>query len=214
MFFTDRTDAGARLAACVVAQRAAPEGYHVVGRARGGVPIGFALAQALGLPLSALLIDDMEMEEEGKHLFVTPFGSGQLYQHTCEPLYAEDVSLLPVTGYEQLLASVRERQLRYNGETFEPGSHVILCDDGVVSGKTAFTAATLLRQHFGVESIIFATPVVPSGFRTTNVDADQIIYWRRSTLPAPTTGMFYKSFDDVPDDTVTELVNARRLVPA
>ncbi len=72
----------------------------------------------------------------------------------------------------------------------------------------------MLRQYFGVESIVFATPVIPSAFRASDVDADQVIYWRRSTLQAPPTGMFYRSFGDVPDDTVAQLVNERRLVLA
>ncbi len=114
MFFDDRTDAGKRLAARVAEQLASAKNYHVVGLARGGVPIGFAVAQALNLPLSALLIDDMTCEEG--QLFVTPFGTGQLFQHEAESLYAEDVALLPVTNYQELLASVRERQQRFNGD--------------------------------------------------------------------------------------------------
>ena len=54
MFFTDRADAGRRLAARLVHLR----GEHVVvlGLPRGGVPVASLVARALGAPLDVIIV--------------------------------------------------------------------------------------------------------------------------------------------------------------
>lgn len=210
MFFANRTDAGEKVARAIM-QTIGPGDHHVVGLARGGVPIGFVVAQGLGSSLSSLLIDDIVSPQTGKQIFVTPFGDRVLFQNgNYSILNNKPVADADLPDIDQLLRSVRERHERYNGPEFEVGRKVILCDDGVVSGKTVLAATLMLRHRFGVEHITLAVPVVPRTMEAEHIGVDELIFHRRSSLSRPATGMFYDEFADVPDEEVVQLVMKNR----
>ncbi|QQR82623.1 hypothetical protein IPJ70_00720 [Candidatus Campbellbacteria bacterium] len=214
MFFVDRTDAAAKLSAEVLQDLPNVSSFVAVGLARGGVPIAARIATDAGISLNALVVDDMG---DGKsfQLIVTPFGEGVLVEmENLQPLrlmYIQNVSTLKIPGANQLLEKAHQRQHLYNGESFEVGEKVLLCDDGIVSGRTALAASLMLRRRFGVKEIVLAVPVIPRDLKSSDIMVDEIIFWRQSTLSsAPATGMFYDSFGDVPDAIVSQLVRDAR----
>ena len=206
LFFVDRTDAGNRLADVMHATASEMSGFHVVGLARGGVPIAAAIAARFSLTLSSFLVDDWRGEK--RHVFVTPFGDG--YEVVGQELvYVPDARLLRINPVSLLSRTVATRQSAYNGDLFAVGDRVILCDDGIVSGNTVRAAVAALRMS-RVQEIRFATPVIPSMLQPEDIGVDDIVFCRRSSLVAPPTGMFYRSFPDVDDGAVRSLVESQR----
>lgn len=205
MFFENRMHAAQKLADSMKLLGTF-DNYGVVSLARGGVPIGFGISQEFGLPMCALLLDDAINPSTKKQYFVTPFGDIIVIEK-------QGIRILPKDAHQDMCSAVLEkmntttlRQRHYNGTDFRTKRKVILCDDGVVSGKTAFAAAHVLREHFGVEEILLAVPVVPRSLEPSDIGADKLLYFRRSSLEMPPTGMFYKHFDDVSDEEVVALV--------
>ena len=210
MLFETRIDAAEKLADIVANTARSFTNYHVVGLARGGVVIASGIARRLGLPLSSFLVDDIG-EKETRQLFISPFGDGLLYQPKKSLVIRKNYREFSFPGADELFDSVIDRQRKYNGDGINVDTHILLCDDGIVSGKTMFAAAHALRRHCNVKTISVVVPVVPSTMYPDDLGVQELIFYRRSTLRVPKT-VFYAHFDDVPDKEVCRLVRSAQRV--
>ncbi len=211
MFFANRTDAAIKVAAEVSLDTGFDGIDTVVGLARGGVPIANAVARQGGLPLAILLVDDVRDPDQ---IFVSPFGNAMIRSHDNLRTEERMFGAVAETGSQKaiaLLESVARRQSLYAGGAPEMGKNILLCDDGIVSGKTVRFAARTLRQFCGVERIVLVSPVIPKGLMPADACVDEIIFIYRSSLERPPTGMFYGEFDDVSDLEVISIAASRRL---
>lgn len=208
MFFRDRAHAGTDLARILRKSCGDLSGCEVVGIARGGVAIGDPIAERLRLPLKALVLDDVKMAEGV--LVMSGFGDATLFPKDNGPLlHLSTAELAVIEPIQTAVGMLAQRQHRYNGgKNLVLPSRVILCDDGLVSGRTLF-AATCTLQSQGVRDIVVAVPVLPGWFDALQYPDFKVFAIRTSTLRAPATGMFYDAFDDVPDEEVIASV-ARR----
>lgn len=209
MIFNDRKDAGIKLAH-TLAQRGNFLGWEVVGLARGGVIVGAEIARTLSLPIASLSADDCH---DGTHS-LTVTGLGNIIEWPSSEEEGEARKILTDLGplrskkeVAKTITRVMEKQTLYNlgREVNVSGKKVILCDDGVVSGRSALSAIDALR-HAGAEEIIFAVPVVPPRF-PEEINSCEIFYYRRSRASFA-TGMFYFEFEDVPDEEVRQAIAA------
>lgn len=211
--FVDRLDAGRQLAAALPEYLASDA--LVVGLPRGGVVVGFAVAEALHLPLGALVVRKLgaphnpelalgAVSETGVRwldpVIVHATGAGEDYlRHEI----AEQV------------AEARRRQQEYAlgpGLDAVRGRPVIVVDDGIATGATALVAVKSLRD-LGASPIILATPVASlPAERLLAAEVDRLAVLGTPD-PFIAVGLYYQHFDQVGDAEVVHyltLANERQ----
>ena len=207
MLFQDRSEAGRELAA-KLAKYANRSDVIVLGLPRGGVPVAYAVAQALNAPLDVFLVRKLGLP--GQHeLAMGAIASGGvrvLNDEVVRGLRVPSDIIDAVTAREQRELSRRERS--YRGERPPPdirGKIVILVDDGLATGSSMRAAVAALRR-LNPGRIVVAVPVgaeeTCAAFR---VEADEAICAR---MPEPfmAVGMWYDDFSQTTDDEVRELL--------
>lgn len=201
MFFDNRRDAGKRVAQLVQAQYDVHLPFEVVGIARGGVVIADEVASVFNLTPKAICIGTLEIRKDLR-LIGTSLGSGMIFRSRLDGEVGEfvpDLRVLSFDGIPDFVDSIVAKQERFAGKETVYGDRVLLCDDGIVSGQSLITVTYALR-HAGVQEVVAVLPVVLRWF------ADQkyipFITWRVSKMTRPATGMFYRSFEDTPDEEV------------
>ncbi|MDO8669496.1 MAG: phosphoribosyltransferase family protein [Candidatus Buchananbacteria bacterium] len=210
MFFENRIDAGEKLAQVFIKGGEDWSDYQVIGLARGGVITALQIAQALNLPLSALCVDDLNTSI-GFFVITGLKDYGLFYPNKGNvgpeflSLSSRFSNLEKIEGFLEFQTKLKARQELFNsGQELCLGARVIVVDDGLVSGKSAFAAIMALKTG-GVKEIVLAVPVVlpwlmekDYGFR--------VITWRISKLKGAATGLFYYNFGDTSDKEVIDAV--------
>ena len=157
--FRNRTDAGRRLAEKLAAYANRPD-VLVLALPRGGVPVGFEVARALGAPLDVFLVRKLGVPGYEE------LAMGAVATGGVRVLNDEIVRGLGISEHEIDAAAARElqelarRQRLYRGDRPLPdiaGRTVILVDDGLATGATMRAAIQALR-HQQPARIIVAVP--------------------------------------------------------
>jgi predicted phosphoribosyltransferase len=205
--FTDRDDAGRRLAAAV-ANLVPAHDVVVVGLPRGGVPVAAVVASALDAPLDVLLVRKVG------HPRHREFAIGAVAEGGIEVM---DESAMQQIGPDTAAAAVdrarrelQERAERYRGSRPAHalgGRTVVIVDDGLATGATMRSAVRAAEQ-LGAARVVVAVPVAsPRGLRTVEGLADQVV-----CLAAPVgfraVGQYYDDFAPTTDDDVRRLLGA------
>lgn len=205
--YKDRPHAGRQLARKL--QHYAGRGDLIVlGLPRGGVPVAFEVAQALGAALDVLLVRKLGMPHHEEYA-MGAIGSGGV----CV-LQAGVPGLMGVTQ-EQVdavmareLAELERRERRYRGARPAvplAGRCVILVDDGIATGASMLAAVQVARQQ-GPSRLVVAAPVsAPATLRLLGQEADEVV-----CLLAPprfhAVGQFYDAFGQTTDEEVQDLL--------
>ncbi|MFJ2191778.1 phosphoribosyltransferase family protein [Kitasatospora sp. NPDC087861] len=204
--FTDRTDAGRRLAARL-AHLGGPDTV-VVALPRGGVPVAAEVATALGAPLDICVIRKLGVP------FQPELGMGAIGEDGVRVLNEQVIRLAGI-GDDQLAeverrerAELERRARRYRGgrpPTDLRGRTVIVVDDGVATGSTAHAACRIVRAR-GAARVVLAVPVAPGDWtdRLAGV-ADEFVC---VGTPSPffAIGEFYGDFAQTGDEEVLRLL--------
>lgn len=170
---------------------------------RGGVPVGYVIAQNLHLPL------DMIMIKKIGHPFNHEFAIGAVSIEGRILNDTEGVTQEYIDRETQRIRkSLRERYLRFTGHAEShnfTGKTVIIVDDGVATGNTILAAIALARKS-KPEKIVVATPVcsISAAELIRNKADDFISVLIPEDLYA--IGQFYESFEQVEDDEVMRLL--------
>jgi putative phosphoribosyl transferase len=206
MPFRDRREAGRRLAERLSGLRASSP--LVLGLPRGGVPVAFEVARALGAPLDILVVRKLGVPYQPE------LGMGAVGEDGVRVLNAEVLRQAGVTEtqLEQVeareRAEVEERATRLRGgRPAIPlrGRTVVIVDDGLATGGTARAAVRLARER-GAARVILAVPVAPpETVATLRRDADDVV---AVETPEPffAIGGWYSDFSPTSDDEVVELL--------
>ena len=208
MPFLNRADAGRRLAGVLTGVRDADA--IVLGLPRGGIPVGYEIAQALGIPLDVILVRKVGLPAQPE-LAMGAIGEDGVRLVNTEVVQSEQVS-------ERVFAEVEQREraeLRRRAERYRldrpraavAGRTAIVVDDGIATGSTARAACQVARAH-GAARVILAVPVAPRGtVAALRQVADQVVCLE-SPEPFYAIGQWYQDFAQTTDAEVVRLLRA------
>ncbi len=159
MTFTNREDAGDRLATRLKEYFEEPLAGIVLALSQGGVVVGDKIARSLNLPLALLLVKKIGLpglpeyslgavDREG-HYIVNPAVTPFVDKFTFE---AERLKTIRLVDKENLAISEHSLTMDLNNKT------VILVDDGANSGTTALAGVEIVKKHHP-KVIALALPV-------------------------------------------------------
>jgi putative phosphoribosyl transferase len=202
MAFADRDDAGRQLAARLGHLKGEP--VVVVGLPRGGVPVAFQVARALGAPLDVVVVRKLGVP------FRPELGMGAVGEDGVRVLSAEVIREARVPGTEVAAVQAREQAAmqaqaaRYRARRpRQPldGRVAVMVDDGIATGSTARAACQIARA-LRAARVVLAVPVAPPGWQARiGADADELV-----CVSTPrglfAVGQFYARFPPVSDEEV------------
>ncbi len=208
MVFLDRRDAGRRLAAKLTLL--AGEQPVVVALPRGGVPVAFEVARALGAPLDVLAVRKLGAPANPE------FGVGAIAEDGTAILDANNARRVGMT--HDVFDATVEREVRGASPAGRAlprrpppldvrGRTVIVVDDGLATGLTDLAAVRALRKR-GPGRIVVAVPVgARESVARVGEEADEVVC---HTIPPELLGVgrFYEDFSPVSDAEVLALLAA------
>ncbi len=205
--FHDRREAGARLAE-ELAEYAGRRDVHVLALPRGGVPVGYQIASALGLPLNVFIVRKLGVpgHEELAMGAIASGGVRIINDDIVSQFGITDQVIATTAAMEQTELERSERRYRTNHSLPDLRYRtVLLVDDGLATGSSMMAAVTALRAH-EPDSIVVAVPVGSAeSCAVLRRMADSLVC---SVIP-PTfdsVGSWYEDFTQVTDDEVHDLL--------
>lgn len=177
---------------------------------RGGVPVGYEIAQRLHAPLDVFIVRKLGVPGH-RELAMGALAMGNIKffnRDIIEALNIHEEEIAETIKSESM--ELKRRQLAYRGTEQMPdieGKNVILVDDGIATGATIRAAITALRQLLPAK-IIVAVPVAQNDFcKTLESIVDELICPMRP-IQLGAVGAWYELFDQTEDDEVRTLLQA------
>lgn len=217
--FVDRRSAGLELAGKVAAlQLAQPV---VLALPRGGVPVGYEVAKALGAPLDILMVRKIGAPGHSE------YGIGALVDGASPQIVIDEDNARMMGATQRYidaevgrqLAEIERRRALYR--TGEPvalkGRDVIVVDDGIATGGTVRAALQALAKADPAR-IVLAVPVAPAEvLEVLGALCDHVVCLYTPS-PLYAVGLYYRNFDQTEDAEVIRLLadaaSRRRSGPA
>ena len=198
--FRDRTEAGEKLGEAL--RERAIDVELVLAIPRGGLPIGRAVADALGVPLDIVVASKIGAPGNPEYAIGAVGSDGTVWRNEAGIRNTGVDEAYFEREREREAANAREKADRYRRgrpEHDPTGKTVAVVDDGVATGATVRASLAMLREA-GVESIVLAVPVgPPDTVEELSELADTVV-----CLETPThfggVGQFYDRFDQVTDE--------------
>lgn len=209
MSFTDRREAGERLAAGLAAHHG--EAGVVFGLARGGAVVAGPVATALEMPLDIILVRKIGVPAQPELAMGAIADGGALATVRNE----EVIRLCGIGKAEfesaraQEAKTIERRKASYFAGRTRPDVSdglAIVVDDGIATGATMRAALRAVRA-LGPKRIILAVPVAPRGTLTAlRGEADEIMCLETHD-PFGAVGLYYADFRQVSDAEVMEALD-------
>lgn len=174
--FRDRHHAGILLARALTAYSS--KRPLVVAIARGGVPVGAAVASALDAPMDTLVVRKLGVPGH-PHIAagaLASSGASNINHRTIGSIGISPIALERALDKERLLLEQQERELR-GGRAAKSvaGRTLIVVDDGVATGTTLRTAIHALRAR-GANEVVVAVPVAAQpALASLQAEADHFV---------------------------------------
>jgi putative phosphoribosyl transferase len=206
--FKNRSEAG-RLLGERLNQHANRKDVMILALPRGGVPVGFEVAQRLHAPLDVFVVRKLGLPGHPE-LAMGAIASGGIRVLNDVVVYELDIpkSVIDAVARDEEL-ELRRREWAYRGHG-EPlpieGNTVILVDDGIATGSTMRAAARAVRHQRPARLIVAAPVVSMAATNELRREADELV-----ALLTPreflAVGRWYQNFDQTTDQEVTALLN-------
>lgn len=207
MYFEDRLDAAARLAKALAAYRG--RNPLVLAIPRGAVPMGRAIADALGGELDVVLVHKLGSPFSAEFAVGAVDETGWTYVADHARASGANEAYIEAEK-ERQLAVLRQRRALYTPHRapIDPAGRIaIVIDDGLATGATMMAALHAVRARHP-QRLVCAVPVAaPDSLELVRPHADEVV-----CLFAPedfgAVGRFYAIFGQVPDEEVIARLRA------
>lgn len=206
--FADRRAAGRELAERLSVR--ADGDVIVLGLPRGGVPVAYQVARALGAPLDTLIVRKLGVPGH-EELAMGAIASGGVEvrnEQVIADARIDEALIEAVAGHERIELERRERAYRGDRPAVDvAGRTVLVVDDGLATGATMRAAVGALRER-GAAAIVVAVPIAaPTVVDEIGAIVDEIVCLRTPD-PFVAIGLWYDDFAPTSDDEVRRLITA------
>ncbi|HVM86982.1 MAG TPA: phosphoribosyltransferase family protein [Puia sp.] len=202
MMFRNRIDAGLMLADKL--KKYKNENGIVLAVPRGGVPVAYAVAKELNLPVEIILTKKIGHPVNKEYAI----GAASLNDYFIIP--HNDVSELYIqTEVKKIRQRLKEMYKKFMGDK-EPenitNKTVIVIDDGIATGNTLLGTVQVLRKNNPGKIVIAAPVASKSAVLKLSKEADEVVV---ILMPDEFYGVgaFYENFDQVSDEEVLFYLN-------
>jgi putative phosphoribosyl transferase len=205
--FRNRMHAGKQLSLALHAYAYDP-GAIILALPRGGVPVGFAIAQALGLALDILLVRKLGMPGQEEYAIGAVASGGVRVLQRDVLQHAGITPDILEAMCDREMAEIACRERRYRGARISPqlaGHTVILVDDGLATGSTMRAAIAVAKACEPARTVV----AVPVGAAETcaalEPEVDEFICPVRPRA-FRAVSQWYRQFDQTSDEEVIDLL--------
>lgn len=205
--YQDRFEAGRQLAAHLQAYANRPN-VLLLALPRGGVPVAFAVARALHVPLDLFLVRKLGVPGQ-EELALGAIATGNvrvINSDVVQSLRISEQTIEQITRREQ--QELERREQLYRDDRPPPDLRdrvVILIDDGLATGASMRAAARAVRQQRPARLVVAVPVAAPSACEEFQPEADEVIC---AYTPEPFYGVgwWYRDFAQISDREVRELL--------
>ncbi|HWS92019.1 MAG TPA: phosphoribosyltransferase family protein, partial [Mycobacterium sp.] len=208
--FDDRADAGRQLASRMKFLHG--KDVVVLGLPRGGVPVAFEVAKALGAPLDVLLVRKLGVPYHPELAF------GAIGEGGVRVISGAVVREARLSEREMAAVETKERaELQRRSERFR-GDHrpvslkgriAVVVDDGVATGATAQAACQVARAQ-GASRVVLAIPIGATDTAEQFKEYADEVVCLETPVPYFAVGQGYRNFAQTSDDEVVALLDRAR----
>jgi putative phosphoribosyl transferase len=209
-YFSDRVDAGKRLASAL--KDFAPKNGIVLAIPRGGVVVGYEIAKVLAVPLDIIIPHKLGAPDNPE------LAIGAIAEDGTAILDDNLITYMGVSREyireesERQKQEIQRRLKMYRQDAPNPnlkGLGVIIVDDGIATGSTMKAALASVKNR-GAASVTVAVPVgPPQTIQELKKQADRVV-----CLYTPdyfqAIGQFYSDFSQTTDEEVIQLLKDSR----
>jgi predicted phosphoribosyltransferase len=205
--FKNRNEAGQQLAEKLAPYADEPD-VIVLALPRGGVPVGYEVARALGVPLDVFLVRKLGVPgyEEFAMGAIASGGVRVMNERVIRLLHIPEYTIEAITTSEQ--RELERREHLYRGDRAPPDVRdrtVIIVDDGLATGATMHAAVKALRRQQPARIVVAiptASPDICLQFQPVAEDVVCLI------MPEPfhAVGVWYRDFNQISDGDVREFL--------
>jgi putative phosphoribosyl transferase len=176
---------------------------------RGGVPVAYAVAEALHAPLDVVVVRKLGVPGYAELAMgaIASGGARALNEDVIASLGLSDEDVERVESRERVELQRREQAYR-RGRSFPSlaGRTALLVDDGLATGATMRAAVAAVRQR-GPAAVVVAVPVASrEGVEALRDEVDGLV-----NLATPAAflgvGQWYAEFGQTADDEVKDLLD-------
>jgi putative phosphoribosyl transferase len=205
--FTNRTEAGRQLADDLK-EYAGREDALVLALPRGGVPVAFEVARALGLPMDLFLVRKLGVpgHEELAMGAIASGGVRVLNEEVVRMFSPPEDTIARVAAQEQEELERRERAYRGGRRDLRlEGKTVILVDDGLATGSTMRAAAQAVRAQDPARIVVAVPVAAAETCDELRGEVDEVVC---TLTPEPfrAVGIWYDDFAQTTDEEVRDLL--------
>jgi putative phosphoribosyl transferase len=205
--FKNRVEAGRRLAAAL-AGYAGRSDLVVLALPRGGVPVAYEIARALGAPLDVFVVRKLGVPGRPE-LAMGAIASGgvRVLNHSLiEALGISPAVVETVAAQERREMERRERAYRQHRPPLDVrGRWAILVDDGLATGATMRAAAVALRELGPARTVVAVPAAAREACEELRRHVDEILC-AETPEPFVAVGVWYEDFTQTTDDEVRALL--------
>ncbi|MGE3691354.1 MAG: phosphoribosyltransferase [Novosphingobium sp.] len=210
--FSDRREAGRKLGEAVARLKLADP--VVLALPRGGVPVGYEVAEAIGAPLDILMVRKIGApghEEYGIGALVDGASPQLVIDENAVRMTGASSAYIDSEVARQLAEIERRRTIYMTGPPIGLAGHtVVIVDDGIATGgtvKAALKGIALAKPG----RVILAVPLAPADTLNELRDLCDEVVCLEQPLPFYAVGAHYRDFTQTTDAEVIQLLAKARL---